>query len=781
MSFKLRLTFAFLTLFFTLVATAQNVIFQNIKGNIVDTDSKYPLIGVTVIVKYNDTIKGTTTNIDGDFIVKDVPVGKFDIQFTYVGYAPKTLNNLQLTSGKEFYLNIEMEEDLEMLNAVTIQAEKPKDEVLNEMSITSAKMFTVEETKRYAGSFNDPARMVSAFAGVSSDGGGDNDIVVRGNTPRGILWRLEGVEIPNPNHFSDEGSTGGPINALNSSMLANSDFLTGAFAPEYGNALSGVFDMKLRKGNSDQREYTIGVGVIGTELTLEGPFSKNGGASYLANYRYSTLGILDGLNVVDFGGVPRYQDGSFNLYFPTKKAGTFTWFGLGGISAIADQDYYIWQGDSINYEDEYSAYLGTSGITHMYSLNEKSYIKSVISYSGNGSSYTSYEGIDDNPLKLTNKESLHKQTFRAQTSFNKKFSAKATLKTGLIFTNMRYNFLSEYEEDGLVIRPIDRVGNANMAQAFVSMKYRPTDKLTLVGGIHGLHFLYNNTSSIEPRISARYRTGKTNSITFGYGAHSKLESMLTYTLSSISDTTDKTPINANIKLPKAHHYVLGYNQKIGKNMNAKVEIYYQDLRSMAVENVDTSSFALLNMSGWYTERELISTGRGRNYGVELTLERYMNNNLYFLFTTSLYNSEYKTLTNQWYNSKYNGNYNINFLLGKEFPLKKNKVLAVNIKASLLGAQRYTAIDLESSRINGYTVRDWNKPYELRGENVFFINISGSYQINRPKATHAIKFEVLNATNHQAKLDYYYDPRQDKTLPGATQLSLIPNIRYTVSF
>ena len=132
----------------------------------------------------------------------------------------------------------------------------------------------MKKRKRYAGAIDDPARMVSAFAGVNGNAEGDNDIVVRGNSPRGILWRLEGVEIPNPNHFASEGATGGPINALNSNMLGNSDFYTGAFAPEYGNALSGVFDMKLRNGNNEQREYSATLSVLGTDLTAEGPFKE---------------------------------------------------------------------------------------------------------------------------------------------------------------------------------------------------------------------------------------------------------------------------------------------------------------------------------------------------------------------------------------------------------------------------------------------------------------------------------------------------------------------------
>lgn len=170
---------------------------------------------------------------------------------------------------------------------------------------------------------------MSSFAGIINEGSGNNDIIVRGNNPRFIQWRLEDIEIPNPNHFAIEGLTGGPINALNSQMLANSSFYSGAFASQYGNALSGIFDMKLRKGNDEKQEYSFSLGVLGLDFTAEGPISRKNKSSYLVNYRYSTLSLLDDIGLVDFGGVPRYQDLSFKFYFPTENSGIFTLFGLG--------------------------------------------------------------------------------------------------------------------------------------------------------------------------------------------------------------------------------------------------------------------------------------------------------------------------------------------------------------------------------------------------------------------------------------------------------------------
>ena len=302
LSFSKRVLLLF-SIAFTLIAGSLfgQAITQTVRGKIIDQESLTPLPGASVVVLDSKDQLGAMTDADGNFRIDNVPVGRISLVITFIGYEDRMIPNILVTSGKETVMEIVLKESLLMLEAVEIKADKS--EIANEMALTSARGFTVEETKRYAGSFNDPARMVSAYAGVDSDPSGNNSIIVRGNSPKGIQWRLEGIDIPNPNHFSDEGATGGPINTLNSAMLSNSEFYTGAFAPEYGNALSGVFDMKLRKGNNEQREYSFSLGVLGTDATIEGPFVKGGGSSYLINYRYSTLSMLNSLGVVDFEGI----------------------------------------------------------------------------------------------------------------------------------------------------------------------------------------------------------------------------------------------------------------------------------------------------------------------------------------------------------------------------------------------------------------------------------------------------------------------------------------------
>jgi hypothetical protein len=304
----------------SLSISAQDL-FQTIRGTIIDQDANSPIIGANVIVIGSDPILGSSTSLDGIFTIQKVPVGRVSLKVTCMGYEEITMPNLLITSSKELVLDISLAESVVKMEEIVISSTPDNGVVLNEMATVSARAFSVEETKRYAGSFNDPARMVSSFAGVMPAPEGDNYIAVRGNSPKGNQWRLEGIEIPNPNHFSDEGATGGPINALNSAMLANSDFFTGAFPAEYGNAFSGIFDMRLRNGNNSQREHSFSIGALGIDFTMEGPFKKGSNSSYLFNYRYSTLALLENTGVVNFDGVPKYQDLSFKVNLPTPHAG----------------------------------------------------------------------------------------------------------------------------------------------------------------------------------------------------------------------------------------------------------------------------------------------------------------------------------------------------------------------------------------------------------------------------------------------------------------------------
>src|SRR5690554_2808666 len=300
----------YLLLIFVFTSSILNAqISQNLKGSVVDSESQYPLIGAKLVLVSSDSTKifKNRTDIDGLYLFKNVPIGKYSLTASYNSYLNSS-ETVTLNSGRESVVNLELQEDITTTEEVNIVGRKAG-QVNNEMATISARQFSVEETNRYAGSRGDPARMASNFAGVQGADDSRNDIVVRGNSPLGLLWKVEGVDIPNPNHFATSGSTGGPVAILNNKILANSDFFMSAFPADYGNSISGVFDLRLRNGNTDKHEFTGQFGFLGTEVMAEGPINRDKRSSYLVMGRYSTLSIFQAMNIrIGTDAVPTYGD-----------------------------------------------------------------------------------------------------------------------------------------------------------------------------------------------------------------------------------------------------------------------------------------------------------------------------------------------------------------------------------------------------------------------------------------------------------------------------------------
>jgi len=792
-SIKLRLLFTIATAFLVIsqlasISTSAADLHQMVRGKITDSDSKTPLIGANIIVINSEPLLGGSTDANGFFRIDKVPVGRVSLSITCIGYEEKVISNLLINSAKEFVLEIDMTESVVRMDEIVISAnQQNKNEVLNEMALVSARQFSVEETKRYAGAFNDPARMVSAFAGNNTAAEGNNFIIVRGNSPKGVQWRMEGIEIPNPNHFADEGSTGGAINALNSNMLSNSDFFSGAFPADYGNAFSGVFDMRLRNGNNENREYAFSVGVLGTDVSLEGPFKKGGQASYLINYRYSTLAILDDLNIVDFGGVPKYQDLSFKLHFPTQKAGTFSLFGLGGKSHILEDTRDEENEELILEKGDWKADMGVVGLNHRFLFNNNTYLESSISIARHGSGGTGEELDDSNDQFRTYYDgSFSNYTAKYMSTLHHKFSAKHKLQVGVIYDRKFYSYFSDvfHEEEDALVREQDSKGNTGLYHGFASWKYRITEDLTAVSGMHLMGTEINQETSVEPRFGMQWAFAPNQSLSAAFGVHSKMESLINYYAINADDPEHPTMHNKNLGFSKARHYVLGYNNMLTKELLLKAEVYYQDLYDVPVEDDPISSYSLINSVQGYTTRRLVNRGTGNNYGIEVTLERYFDHNYYFLLSSSLFESKYTALDGIERNSRFNVNYLGNLLIGKEFQLStgnnKNKVLSINARFSIAGGRWYTPVDLEASRDAGYTKLYEDMAFTEKGDDIFTGNLAISYRINNRSTSQELKLDIQNFINNAAKLDQWYNSTTDE-LEYSTQLPLLPVLMYTLQF
>lgn len=764
---------------------------QNLKGQILDKSVRYELIGATVQLAASDLpeakIHGVVSDINGRFRFPALPLGKYTVLVTYIGYKNAVIANVTLDAGKETELLIEMEEAVLEQKEVVITATTHKEKPLNDLSLVSTRTFSVDETRRFAAAVNDPARMVTSYAGVVSAEDGNNHIVIRGNAPNGLLWRMEGVDIPNPNHFSNIGTSGGGISILSSQLLTNSDFSTGAFAAEYGNALSGVFDLKLRKGNSDRPEFTVQAGVLGLDLAAEGPLQRGkSDGSYLVNYRYSTLSLLGKLGVPLGDASTNFQDLSFNIWKSAGKAGTFSLFGLGGLSRQSLEGYpdtAVWgQNLAKKYPFDFLANTGVLGLTHSKIWGSNTFLKTVLVFSGteNGLEASEYR-LPDYTLRRNFESNSGQTKTTLSMVLNHKFNARHHLRTGLYINHLGYD-LRQYSfdlENEVLREQLKQHGNSQTVQSFAQWQYRPTDRVTFNLGVHTLNMLLNRKVSVEPRAALRYAPDPGQSFSIGYGLHSQVMPLGLYFLKNEANEL----VNSALDLSKAHHFVLVYDFFPRKNLHFKSEAYYQHLFNVPVDQDVASSFSMLNVFGGIELHELKNEGLGRNYGLELTGEQFLTRGLYWMMSVSIFRSEYQGSDQVWRNGRFDSRYAGAFTAGKEWPWNKrgkDRSFGLNLKLASTGGQRDTPIDLEASKAKGQTVYVEERAFSDKLPAYFRVDAGLRLKRNYKNLTTTWSLDLQNATNRQNLGGRFFNS-DTEAVETWYQSPLIPVLAYRLEF
>lgn len=783
MIFKKHLTLAFLLFLFS-TAYGQMVT-QQVVGTVSDPDAQQPLIGANVVVTTVDPPQGAVTDIDGHFVLPRVPVGRHTIEVSFIGHGTKTFPNIIVTSGNAIRLDVELVESAEELGEVELTSRASIERPTDEMVMVSGRAITVEETKRIAGAIDDPARMVTSFAGVSSSAEGENDIIVRGNSPKGVLWRLEGVEIFNPNHFAGEGFTGGPINALNSQVLGTSNFYTGAFAPRYGNALSGVMDMTLRNPNTEDRQYSATLSVLGTDLTAEGPFKKGGNASYMVNYRYSTLALISNLGFLDFNGIPEYQDASFKVNLPLADRHALSLFGMGGYSHIEQLGY----ADEAETEESWSSFttsqMGVIGANHTWVVSDRGYLKNTLAVTGRSQSEEYSDQWDDiEGMDLLYQADIDKYNVIAQSIYHHKIDAGSKLQAGATFTRMHYSLDSDmWNFDDDVLEPLLRSkGQTSSVQGFVSWKKQWSPRWETVAGMHALYFHLNNSISPEPRLSVSFQENENRRWSFGSGIHSRLETVSGYLAEEVQPDGSTIRPNEDLGPTKSAHFVLGMDQRLGDHTSLTAEVYYQSLFQVPIGGAENPELSLLNSWGWIEPTPLTNDGTGRNYGIDLSVRRDFVNDYYYMATASLYRSFYTPFDGVERNSVFDGQFALNLLGGKEWQMgkaEKNRTLFVNTKLSLTGGQWYTPVDLEASIAEGETVMS-DDLYSTKGDAVLKWDVAIGIRRSYSKWSSELKLDVQNVTANKAVIYEWYNSDLEN-VEYAYQFPLLPVISYKVSW
>ena len=808
----MRNSLCFSFLFISLSLFAQ-VPTQTVRGKVFDSETNYPLYGVKneIDAKTASPLRSVSSE-DGLFEINNVPVGKYDITAIYALYATKTIT-IEVNSGKQLIVNIPMTERVSEKQEVRVLGRR-KGEVLNEMAVISAQQFSVEETNRYPGSRMDPARMASNFAGVQGADDSRNDIVVRGNSPLGVIYRVEGVDIPNPNHFAIAGSSGGPVSIINNKILGNSDFFMSAFPAEYGNSTSGVFDLKLRNGNNKQHEFTGQFGFLGTELLAEGPLSNKGNSSFIAMGRYSTLSLFQTLGIkIGTSAVPIYGDGALKFNWQLKNGGQLSLFAMGGASDIAikisDQKEYS---QEFYGEGDRDQYFGTSmyitGINYKKTLSEKTYISSTLAFSQEDQ-HTNHEYLKGrrvdtitNTIKYDAIYPMMAYQYKTRklssyTAINHKINKQHLLKAGIILDVINMNFLDSCLTD------LDNTntwkvrwnynGTSALVQAFVQWKWRINENMDFTAGLHGQYFsLSNSLSPLEPRLGWKYRMKGNQSIFAGGGLHSQTQPYYTYAYNYLPNQPKSSASNMNVDFTKSIHTGIGYDKSFNKGFNIKTEAFYQQLYNVPV-SIAPSSFSMINVGSGFSrlfQDSLQNTGTGVNYGIELTVQKYFDKTFFFLFSGSIFDSKYTGSDGVVRNTSYNGNYAVNLLAGKEFNLNARNTIGIGFKITRAGGKRYGLVDVAATNASKEILFLDSAFNDFKFKDYFRMDLKISWRMNANKVTHEIGLDLVNILNTQNLLSLTYNPAilpKDMNDPTYkpysenTQLGFLPIFYYKIDF
>ena len=767
---------------------------QTIRGIVIDNDLRTAIPGATIQVLDSEPSLGCISDANGEFKIPNVEVGRHSLKISSIGYETNTMPDILIISGKEMYLEIKLSQSAEMTEAIVVNDKENITQVNNELITTSVVNLRPEQINRFAGSRSDPSRMAATTAGVAGNNSQRNDIIVRGNSPLGVLWRMEGAEIPNPNHFTMAGNGGGAFAIINNNLLAESDFMTGAFPAEYGNKTAAAFDIRMRNGNNEKHEQTFQAGLNGLELGAEGPISVEGRSSYLASFRYISLKPLTSMGVnLNAEVAPEYMDASFKINLPSETLGNTKIWGIWGNSALivkeSEDEDVIWTDSTTISDHKIRSDMYAAGLNNSHLFSENTLGELIIASCG-----TLYRAEDIDVYNYKNNsriDDIYKGIegwHQVKYNLTHKATPRHLFKAGVDFT---YNFYdleaSGFEGDDdeeLVLRLKDK-GNANLIQSYLHWQYKVTDKLEFNTGLHYQLFTLNDSYAIEPRFSMKYQLDDKRVLSLAYGLHSQTNPIISY-FYKVEDDEGNYTTNRDLDFMRSHHLVLGFQNSFGNDFLVKAEAFYQYLYDVPVcTDYDDRYFSYINAGAKYDfdwDYAMANSGEGRNYGIDMTVNKSFANGYYFMVTGSIFKSQYIDGGGQWRSTGFDMGHVLNLLGGIEWNLDESKeyVLSADFKVSHIGGIKAIPYDMEQSILRNKGVLDVSRAYELRLKDYFQLDFKVGLNINTQNTTHNIFIAVDNITNRDNVIEMDWD-KDKHAIDYEYQIGLFPYLGYRINF
>lgn len=671
---------------------------ETIRGTVFDVKSHLPLPFARISIV--GTGKGAVANADGEYRT-NVKVGHYTIKAGANGYVSST-QEVTVSSAHQSVIDFELKEIVYQGDTVVVVGSNALDPV-NKNASVSVTPFSIQDVNRYAAAFQDPSRMAENFAGVFGRGTTNNYITVRGGSPIELLWRLDGIDIPNPNHFGKNGSTGGLVSAINSDMLGNSDFYTGAFPSMYGGKMSAVFDLHTRDGNSEKYEGTAQLSLAGTELMLEGGIPVTDGSSFLLGYRYSTIKLIQDAGLLNFSTIPNFSDAMGKLHFKLGGRDQINFTGLWGKASI-----------DLNYTKDGELGSGSgiavAGINWQHIFSDNFITQLLINHVENSFD----EGVGSSQQENT---TLTYNTVKAIANYSP--SLDHNFEVGLTAQKMNFN------TNQLAGNNIAFSQATNLYQAYLNWNWHIVQQLVLNTGIYSQYIAYDSASSFEPRVSLSYSPSEEHTFAVAFGVHRQPEP---------------------IQFTQSLHYVVGYTLRPSADVLIKLEGYEKDYSHVPIHASTFDSYSFLNEGFAKTidYSDLVNKGVGKTYGAELSIMKHYDNGYYITFTGSYVRQRFAGSDGIWRWGSFDNIYIFNFVSGYDIPVGRNNVLTLSEKFTIAGGGAYTPFDLQRSTQAGYGILDSANAFGARNPPYVRLDINAEYHINWRSSALIIYASIINA-------------------------------------
>ncbi len=768
-----------------------------LKGKVFDSNSNEIIPFADILIE-NSNLLYSVSNENGEFRIENIPPGVYNVQVSSLGYETQTLAELTIGSVRERYIDVFLDENVKQLDEVEVVSKVFRRDAESPVSVTR---LGATEIYRSPGANRDISSVVQILPGVATTASFRNDLIVRGGAPGENKFYLDGIEIPNINHFATQGSSGGPVGMINVNFIKNVDFYTGSFPSSRGNALSSIMDISSKKGNSEKLSGTLSLGSSDFGLTLDTPTGEN--SSMLFSVRRSYLQLLFEQLKLPF--LPTYTDFQYAHYFDLNEKNQLKIIGLGAIDnfslnekvneGVTDEDTFERNTFILNnlpVSEQWNYALGVN----WKRFTGKGYNEFIASRNMLNNSSLKYRyniEIPDNLLLDYQSQEIENKFRweRHQSDGNWRWYIGAGLEN-VTYTNETKQQITigdlpqevSYNTD-ISFQKYSLFGQAS--RGFLK------DKLTASVGLRTDFNDYSTTmsnplSQLSPRLSLEYNWSSKSSLSTSIAKYHQLPA---YTILGYKDNSDILVNKQNdVSYFNAWHFVMGYQYQISKFTQFKAESFYKVYDKYPFSVKDGISLANLGSDfGVIGNTEIISDSKGRSYGFEFSAQQKLTDKFFGFLSYTFVRSEFLDNQDTYVSSSWDNKHVLNITSGYKLP--RNWELGAKFR--LLGGAPYTPYDIELSAqqavwdVNQQGVLDYGRLNENRLNTTHGLDIRIDKKWYFNKWSLDAYIDVQNAYNFKAETPAFFNvitddngiPIPSTTNPSAYQYKLITNESGTV--